>query len=321
MVNFTPLPPAIFLMGPTAAGKTALAVSLTQSLPCEIISVDSALVYRGMDIGTAKPCAEILAYAPHRLIDICDPAQPYCAEQFRRDALRMMAEITDKGKIPLLTGGTGLYFRALEQGLAVLPQADVKLRQQLEQEAQAKGWAALHQQLQQLDKQTAARIHPNDPQRIQRALEVCLLTGQTMSSLVAQQQQAVLPYQVIKIIITPQQREVLHERIAQRFQAMLDQGLLGEVEKLYQRPDIHPDLPSMRAVGYRQVWRYLDRQWDYATMTEKAIIATRQLAKRQLTWLRGQTAAIWFDPQMVDAQTQLNALVVQQLNKYYKQTS
>lgn len=290
----------IFLMGPTAAGKTDLAIALVKQLNCEIISVDSALVYRDMDIGTAKPDATLLAIAPHRLINICDPSETYSAAQFRQDALREIADIQQQGKIPLLVGGTGLYFRSLQQGLSDLPAANHEIRQQLDREAQKLGWAVMHQQLADIDPDAAQRIHPNDPQRIQRALEVYRLTGQTMTTLYAQTNKQKLPFNVIKLIVAPASRAILHQRIEQRFHLMLQQGLIAEVEKLYQRGDLHVDLPALRSVGYRQVWQYLAAEWDYNTMIYKGIVATRQLAKRQLTWLRKEQDAVWFDSQQTD---------------------
>ena len=299
------LPPAIFLMGPTASGKTDLALQLADALPCEIISVDSALIYRGMDIGSAKPNAEILQKYPHHLIDILDPAQSYSAAQFRDDALQAMADITARGRIPLLVGGTMLYFKALTEGLAAMPSADPVVRARLEQQAASEGWAALHAQLQRIDPVSAQRIHPNDPQRLLRALEVWHISGQTMTQLRAKQslekQQllasngAHLPYNVATFAIAPQQRSVLHERIAQRFQQMLEQGFIAEVEALRQRGDLHIDLPSIRAVGYRQAWAYLDGEYAYDDMIERGIIATRQLAKRQFTWLRSWDDVEWLD--------------------------
>ena len=299
------LPPAIFLMGPTASGKTDLALQLADALPCEIISVDSALIYRGMDIGSAKPNAEILQKYPHHLIDILDPAQSYSAAQFRDDALQAMADITARGRIPLLVGGTMLYFKALTEGLAAMPSADPEVRARLEQQAASEGWAALHTELQRIDPVSAQRIHPNDPQRLLRALEVWHISGQTMTQLRAKQslekQQllasngAHLPYNVATFAIAPQQRSVLHERIAQRFQQMLEQGFIAEVEALRQRGDLHVDLPSIRAVGYRQAWAYLDGEYAYDEMFERGIIATRQLAKRQFTWLRSWDDVEWLD--------------------------
>ncbi|HZX17629.1 MAG TPA: tRNA (adenosine(37)-N6)-dimethylallyltransferase MiaA [Pseudomonas sp.] len=300
------LPPAIFLMGPTAAGKTDLAIELARVLPCELISVDSALIYRDMDIGTAKPDKATLAEFPHRLIDIRDPAESYSAAEFRADALAAMAEITARGRIPLLVGGTMLYFKALLEGLAEMPSADVALRAELEARAQAEGWAVLHAELRAVDPESAARIHPNDPQRLIRALEVYHLSGHSMT--VHRLRQAAentagdasaarqFPYTVAQLAIAPAQRQLLHERIALRFRLMLEQGLVAEVERLRQRSDLHVGLPSIRAVGYRQVWDYLDGNLDAEQMQERGIIATRQLAKRQFTWLRGwQQDVHWLD--------------------------
>ncbi|WP_339491208.1 tRNA (adenosine(37)-N6)-dimethylallyltransferase MiaA [Pseudomonas sp. EA_15y_Pfl2_R67] len=301
----SPLPPAIFLMGPTAAGKTDLAIELTKVLPCELISVDSALVYRGMDIGTAKPSKELLAEFPHRLIDILDPAEAYSAADFRRDALQAMAEITARGKIPLLVGGTMLYYKALVEGLADMPAADPEVRAQIEEEAARLGWQALHEQLAVIDPESAARIHPNDPQRLSRALEVYRVSGQSMTVLrqrqSAQSTEAAasglqqLPYTVANLAIAPANRQVLHRRIEQRFTLMLEQGFIDEVVALRERSDLHAGLPSIRAVGYRQVWDCLDGKLTSAEMQERGIIATRQLAKRQFTWLRSWTDLHWLD--------------------------
>ena len=279
-------PLAIFLMGPTASGKSALAMELVQRLPCDIISVDSALVYRGMDIGTAKPTATELALAPHRLIDLLDPAQAYSAADFCRDALREMAAITAAGRIPLLVGGTMLYYKALLDGLSPLPEADPQIRAQIEAEAQALGWAVLHQQLLQIDPVAGARIHPNDPQRLSRALEVFRITGKTMTEL-TQQAGCELPYRTLQYAIAPTDRALLRQRIAERFDAMLEQGFEAEVRQLFERGDLSPDLPSIRCVGYRQMWDYLAGVIDYDEMRYRGTVATNQLAKRQLTWLRG----------------------------------
>ena len=299
------LPPAIFLMGPTASGKTDLAMELCKVLPCELISVDSALVYRGMDIGTAKPSKEQLAEFPHRLVDILDPSQSYSAADFRTDALTAMAEITARGKIPLLVGGTMLYFKALLDGLADMPAADAGIRAELEAQAAAHGWQALHDQLAVVDPVSAARIHPNDPQRLIRALEVYRVSGLSMTAHREQQTAQTtdaaasgrpqLPYTVANLAIAPADRRVLHERIATRFSNMLDQGFLDEVLALRSRGDLHAGLPSIRAVGYRQVWDYLDDKLTYAEMQERGIIATRQLAKRQFTWLRSWDDLNWLD--------------------------
>lgn len=288
-------PLAVFLMGPTASGKTDIAVELAQRLPFEIVSVDSAMVYRGMDIGTAKPAQDVLARAPHRLIDILDPAQPYSAARFRADALREMADIAAGRRIPLLVGGTGLYFRSLERGLSLLPSADAEVRRHLSTEAERHGWPALHARLRRVDSDSAARIHPNDPQRIQRALEVYELTGRPMTAMLAQRDGQGLPYRLIKLAVVPPDRQVLHGRIAGRFQEMLRRGLVDEVAALRARGDLDSGMPSMRAVGYRQVWEYLDGRRDREDMAERGIIATRQLAKRQLTWLRRERGMAYFD--------------------------
>ena len=290
-------PPAIFLMGPTAAGKTDLAVDLVEHLPCEIVSVDSAMIYRGMDIGTAKPDAAVLARAPHCLIDICDPAERYSAAQFRSDALREMARITAQGRVPLLVGGTMLYFRALQQGLSDLPAAQPALRARLEAEAHTLGAQHMHTRLAAIDPEAARRIHPNDPQRVQRALEVYELAGRSLTELcqVAPAASAALSYRVLKLIVAPHDRLHLHQRIETRFHQMLDNGFLTEVAQLRNRGDLSPALPSMRAIGYRQVLTYLNGEVSYAAMVQNAITASRQLAKRQLTWLRQQPDGIKFD--------------------------
>lgn len=279
--------PAIFLMGPTASGKTALAVALLQHLPIELISVDSALVFRDMDIGTAKPDAATLAQAPHHLLDIIAPTEAYSAAQFRRDALRLMADISARGKVPLLVGGTMLYFNALQHGLHALPSADPAIRAQLEQEAAQAGWPHLHARLAQLDPITAARLQPADAQRIQRALEVLLVSGKPMSQWLAEQSSEVLPYRLQKLALVPGDRAILHQRIAERFELMLAAGLLDELRMLQQRYALTADMPSMRCVGYRQAWEHLAGAIDLPTLRDKGIFASRQLAKRQLTWLRG----------------------------------
>ena len=284
----------IFLMGPTASGKTALATELYQHLPSELISVDSALVYRGMDIGTAKPTPAELALTPHHLIDIRDPAEHYSAADFRTDALRLIAEIQHRGNIPILVGGTMLYFKALLDGISPLPEADAAVRAQLEAEAAVKGWAALHAELSGIDPVSAARIHPNDPQRINRALEVYRITGRSLTELTAEKGEP-FAFPVHQFAIAPQDRSVLHQRIALRFEQMLAAGFEQEVRRLKQRPDLHPDLPSMRCVGYRQMWQYLAGECSYVEMTERGIAATRQLAKRQLTWLRGWQQLNWLE--------------------------
>jgi tRNA dimethylallyltransferase len=303
-------PLAILLMGPTAAGKTGVAVELVQHLPLEIVSVDSALVYRGMDIGTAKPDIETLRLAPHRLIDIRDPSEIYSAAEFYNDALREMEAIRSRGKLPLLVGGTMLYFRVLQQGLSDLPAADTGVRARLEAEAREKGWQAMHTRLRRVDPQSAARIHPNDPQRIQRALEVFELSGSSLSELCAAGRKAPPAYRFEKIILAPEHRKVLHERIRQRFDIMLAQGFLDEVRGLRARRDLHPGLPSMRAVGYRQAWEHLQGQLSEGEWVERAVIATRQYAKRQLTWLRRESGCHWIDPLKEDAVARIRLLVI-----------
>lgn len=292
----TDTPFVIFIMGPTATGKTDLAVYLHEKIDCEIISVDSAMVYRDMDIGTAKPNKELLAKVPHRLINICDPLESYSAARFQKDAYLAIKEIQDKGKIPLLVGGTGLYFRALEQGLAELPEANYRIRARIEAEGESEGWQILHARLSEIDPEAAARINENDPQRIQRALEVYEITGETLSALISEGRKQPLPYPIKKIILSPEDRSLLHDRVKQRFLDMLKSGLVDEVESLYRRDDLSLNLPSMRLVGYRQVWRYLDGQTSYGEMQEHAIVATRQLAKRQITWCRSESLAVWYDP-------------------------
>ena len=292
-------------MGPTAAGKTGLAVELAGRYPVDIISVDSAMIYRQMDIGTAKPDAAILRRVPHRLIDIRDPAESYSAAEFRDDALREMRHSSSRGRLPLLVGGTMLYFRALCGGLAEMPAANAELRARLAQEAAELGWPALHQRLQELDPLIAGRIHPNDPQRIQRALEVISLSGRPMSDMHADQaaQTTGNPgFRTLRLIVCPEQRKVLHQRINQRFELMLQQGFLDEVEALMQRGDLDASLPSMRCVGYRQAWSHLQGEIDRPEMVRKAQAATRQLAKRQLSWLRQETEALWYDLQQEGVQ-------------------
>ncbi len=291
--------PVIFLMGPTAAGKTDLAIEIAkQYTNIEIISVDSALVYRGMDIGTAKPETEILAQYPHHLVDIIEPTENYSAGAFCHDARRLIDDIHARGKIPLLVGGTMLYFNALQYGIADLPDADPAVRARLDAEADKVGWQALHHRLSEIDPTAAKRIHENDPQRLQRALEVHEITGKTLTEL-TQDTATDFPYPIIKIILSPFDRKILHQRIANRYEDMMVLGLIEEVKQLFERPDCHDKLPSMRAVGYRQVWSYLeqadDPAYDQDTLIEKAIIATRQMAKRQLTWCRSQQDGVWFD--------------------------
>ena len=308
-------PPAIFLMGPTASGKTDLAMALCEHLPCDIISVDSAMIYRGMDIGTAKPTPEELARAPHRLIDICDPAQTYSAADFRRDALEEMAKISASGRIPLLVGGTMMYYKALLHGMSGLPSASPELRATLMLEAEEKGWDALYRELERGDPVAAGLIHPNNRQRLLRAVEVMRLTGKPISAFWQAEspenrgeikdytyftqwqadEASSLPYTIIQLAMAPSERRVLHERIQLRFQNMLEAGFLEEVQALMGRGDLHPDLPSMRCVGYRQAWGYLAGEYDHDTFVSKGIAATRQLAKRQLTWLRKWSDVEWLD--------------------------
>lgn len=292
--------PVVFLMGPTAAGKTELAVALVERLPLAIISVDSAMVYRGLDIGTAKPDAATRARAPHRLIDIRDPAEVYSAAQFRCDAEREIAAIHASGRIPLLVGGTMLYFRALAQGLSRLPAADPVLRAQLAADRARAGSAALHARLARVDPVAAARIHPNDPQRLQRALEVFLLTGRPLSEHFARERVEDLPYRIVKLMVMPAERQRLHARIERRFHLMLARGLIDEVQRLRARSDLDSAKPALRAVGYRQVWQHLAGEFDYASLCERGIIATRQYAKRQLTWLRAETGGCWLDSERAD---------------------
>ena len=287
-------PLVIFLMGPTASGKTDLALAINEACATEIISVDSAMVYRGLNIGTAKPAAEILANTPHHLINICAPTETYSAGRFCHDALAAIADIHARGLTPLLVGGTGLYFRTLQQGLSAVPAANAEIRAGLEQAAAKAGWPALHRRLADIDPQAAARIHPNDPQRIQRALEVYEITGKTLSECFSSGRQQPLPFRVCKLIITPPERSALHTCIEQRFLAMLEAGFIDEVRGLHAQAESGANLPAMRLVAYRQVWRYLDGETDYATMQKQAIAATRQLAKRQMTWLRSEDKAHWF---------------------------
>ena len=303
----TAAPPAILLMGPTASGKTDLAIALRRHLPVELVSVDSAMVYRGMDIGSAKPNADELALAPHRLIDICDPAQAYSAARFRDDALREMRDITASGRIPLLVGGTMLYYRALQYGLSALPKADPAVRAALQRELEMQGLEALHERLARIDPLAAARIHRNDPQRTLRALEVWELSGRPLSELQATAGQP-MPYRAIKLVRSPASREELHERINRRFLAMLDNGLVEEVERLVARGDLHPDMPAMRSVGYRQVWAWLRGEFTRDEMVERGQAATRQLAKRQMTWLRSEQACHWLD-ESGDVLQQARALI------------
>lgn len=302
-------PLAIFLMGPTASGKTALALDLAASGRFGLISVDSALVYRGLDIGSAKPDAATLARFPHALVDIRDPEQAYSAAEFCTDARAAMVGIAASGRIPLLVGGTGLYFRALGRGLSALPQADPVVRAQIEQEAIERGWVALHAELALLDPIAAARIHPNDPQRIGRALEVIRISGEAISALQGKAA-ANLPFRLLKLALLPD-RAVLHQRIAERFEAMLAAGFLDEVRGLILRPGLHPDLPAMRSVGYRQAWQHLRGEIDAATLLRTGIEATRQLAKRQITWIRSEHDVFVRDPLDHVALTSVKSLIEQ----------
>lgn len=287
---------AILLMGPTASGKTALAMALAERLPVEIISVDSALVYRGLDIGSAKPDADMLARVPHHLIDILDPREPYSAARFAEDARRLITEIRERRRVPLLVGGTMLYFRALTRGLSELPPADAGLRARLESEAKALGWPAMHARLAAADPDSAARLHPNDQQRIQRALEIIELSGMTPTEFYAQTPRAATAERWCKLALNPPARAELHARIAQRFHVMMAAGFLDEVRALYARGDLHPELPAIRAVGYRQLWGHLQGEYAVDEAVERAIAATRQFAKRQLTWLRSESDLNWLDP-------------------------
>jgi len=288
-------PPAVLLMGPTASGKTGLAVELAARFPFEIVNVDSAQIYRHMDIGTAKPDRAVLRRAPHHLIDLVDPTERYSAARFCEDANELLPEIYARQKIPLLTGGTMLYFKTLVEGLSELPAADPDTRLVIDTMAQESGWPVLHAELERIDPETAARLQPQDAQRIQRALEVFYLTGQPMSALIARGRAKGSAYRFVSLALQPSERAVLHERIAQRFEIMLELGLIGEVRRLREQFELNPSLPSMRAVGYRQVWQYLDGEFGLTQLREKGVAATRQLAKRQLTWLRS-----WRDAQNLD---------------------
>ena len=288
-------PLAIFLMGPTASGKTDLAIRLRQHLPVEVISVDSALIYRGMDIGTAKPSPAELELAPHRLIDILDPVESYSVANFRIDVLKEMEEISSQGRIPLLVGGTMLYYKSLLDGLSPLPSAEPAIRTEIEVKAEKFGWAELHSDLMKIDPISAERINPNDSQRINRALEVFYISGKTMTELTQQQGEGI-PYDILQFAIAPQERTVLHQRIEQRFHKMMDLGFEQEVRALFSRSDLHSELPSIRCVGYRQMWEYLEGKTSLDEAVFKGICATRQLAKRQITWLRGWSNELtWLD--------------------------
>ncbi len=307
-------------MGPTASGKTGAAVHCYSKLPVEIISVDSALVFKDMNIGTAKPDAATLAAAPHHLIDIIPPTETYSAANFRADALRLMADITARGKIPLLVGGTMLYFKALEGGLSGLPEANQEVRAKLDAEAAQIGWPAMHSKLARIDPETAARLMPNDTQRIQRALEVYEITGETMSSLFAKQTAEALPYKLLKIALIPSDRKVLHARIEARFDDMLKLGLVNEVKGLIAKyPQLTADSTSMRCVGYRQTLEHLRGDYDAAELRNRGIFATRQLAKRQLTWLRGMNDVVGNEPVEIDClKADLNALVLSKIKQFIK---
>ncbi|MBR9829258.1 MAG: tRNA (adenosine(37)-N6)-dimethylallyltransferase MiaA [Oceanospirillales bacterium] len=288
-------PSVICVMGPTASGKTDLAMQLCDRLPCELISVDSAMIYRGMDIGTAKPEPEVLRAYPHRLVDILDPVEAYSAAQFRADALQAITEIQQAGRVPVLVGGTMLYFNALQQGLADLPEADPIIRARIEAEAAERGWPAIHARLAELDPEGARRLKPNDAQRLQRALEVVELTGKPISEHWREQGDAALPFDIIPIALSPGERSRLHQRIEQRFDIMLQAGFEDEVRALWERGDLQANMPSIRCVGYRQMWSYFNDEYDREMMRYKAIVATRQLAKRQLTWLRGWDGVHWLE--------------------------
>ncbi|MGK0496305.1 MAG: tRNA dimethylallyltransferase [Neptuniibacter pectenicola] len=287
--------PVIFLMGPTASGKTDLAMQLYDQLPCEIVSVDSAMIYRGMDIGTAKPDSATLARYPHKLIDLCDPAEAYSAAEFRRDALAQIDEIRSAGKIPLLTGGTMMYFHALKNGLATLPEANPVVREQILKKAELEGWESIHRRLADVDPESAARLNKNDSQRLQRALEVYEITGRPMSELWAEQKSQQPDFSIVPMAVMPKERTMLHERIEKRFDIMLEQGFVDEVRGLWERGDLTLQMPSVRCVGYRQVWEYFAGTWDFETMKFKGVVATRQLAKRQVTWLRSWENLAWMD--------------------------
>jgi len=300
--------PVIAIMGPTASGKTGLALDIAAKVESEVISVDSALVYKGMDIGTAKPTQEEQAGVAHHLIDIIDPAQSYSVSQFVNDTNALIGDILARGKVPILAGGTMMYFNALINGISPLPKSDETIRDEITQQAQRLGWSKLHDELRGVDPISGERIHPNDPQRITRALEVYRSTGKTLTHW-QQQEGEKCPYNIAQFAIAPADRAVLHERIATRFDLMLEQGFENEVVKLYERSDLHEDLPSIRSVGYRQMWQYLDGQLSYAEMRERGIIATRQLAKRQLTWLRGWEQVTWLDTFANDNLTKITAKV------------
>jgi tRNA dimethylallyltransferase len=307
------LPAAILLMGPTASGKSAIAMELATRLPVEIVSVDSALVYRDMNIGTAKPGRDIRLRVRHHLIDLIDPTQAYSAAQFRVDALAAMRDIVGRGRVPLLAGGTMLYFKALREGLSELPAANADVRRTIDDLAAERGWPGVHRELERIDPVTAQRLDPNDAQRIQRAMEICQLTGQPMSQLIGAAEKVVLPYRIIALALMSGERSVLHERIAKRFEIMLERGLIDEVRELRKNYELTRELPSMRCVGYRQAWQYLDGEYDRNTLRDKAIAATRQLAKRQLTWLRATGEVRAFDFTARDLQQQVESWLIPQL--------
>ena len=310
-----PRAPAILLMGPTGSGKTDVAAGLVARLPLEIVSVDAAMVYRGLDIGTAKPSLELLASAPHRLIDLVEPTESYSAARFLADAGAAMAEIAAQGRVPLLVGGTMLYFRALQSGLAKLPPADPAIRQRLEARAADEGWPALHAELARLDPATAGRIQPKDRQRIQRALEVIERSGRPLSVQLAEDLRGATSSADLPLVLAPTDRAALFERIAARFDAMLRLGLLGEVRRLRARGDLHAGLPSMRLIGYRQLWKHLDGELTLAQATDQAVAATRQLARRQLTWLRAEPGAEWFDAGDARASERIAARIAEWLQE------
>ena len=314
-VTEQPRPPAILLLGPTASGKTAVALELARRLPVEIISVDSALVYRDMNIGTAKPDLDTRQQFRHHLIDVIEPTENYSAARFHDDALEIMADVVERGRVPLLTGGTMLYFKALREGLSDLPAANADTRLVIDAMAADAGWPAIHRELERIDPATAQRLDPNDSQRIQRAMEVFYLTGTPMSALIAADKPAELPYRLISVALVPGERSVLHQRIAERFELMLELGLINEVRDLRERYDLKPNQPSMRCVGYRQVWQYLEGEFGLGALREKAVAATRQLAKRQLTWLRATKNVRQFDCLAEDLHEQIEAWLPEQLER------
>jgi tRNA dimethylallyltransferase len=306
--GINPAKPVVAIMGPTASGKTGLALEFAKEVNCEIISVDSALVYTDMDIGTAKPTVGERQSVPHHLIDIIDPTESYSVAQFCKDAVSLISDIHSRNKVPVLAGGTMMYFNALINGISPLPKSDENIRSEINAQAKSKGWQALHQELCRVDPVSGERIHPNDPQRLTRALEVFRSSGRTLTEW-QQEESDTCPYEITQFAIAPTERSVLHKRIATRFDIMLESGFEEEVKKLYERGDLHEDLPSIRSVGYRQMWQYLDGQLSYHDMRERGIIATRQLAKRQLTWLRGWDKVTWLDTFGKDNLTKITAKV------------